>query len=148
LLPEEVHHKIDSARARFYWDYGQKKKYHMVKLDELAKPKDHGGLGFTETRLMNMCLLLKWIFKLEKGDDDMCCNLLRKKYLKGKGFFSSNHEGASQFWKGLDEAKLYCQRGMKHILRDGKKIIFWQEVWLGECPLRIKYGRLFNMGGF
>jgi hypothetical protein len=36
----------------------------MVKWDELAKPKDHGGLGFTETRLMNMCLLLKWIFKL------------------------------------------------------------------------------------
>jgi hypothetical protein len=39
----------------------------MVKWDELAKPKDHGGLGFTETRLMNMCMLSKWIFKLEGG---------------------------------------------------------------------------------
>jgi hypothetical protein len=73
LLPEEVHHKIDSVRARFYWD-------------ELAKPKDHEGLGFIETRLMNMCMLSKWIFKLERGDRDMCCDLLRKKYLKSKHF--------------------------------------------------------------
>jgi hypothetical protein len=94
---EEVHHKIDSARAVFYWDSGQKKKYHMVKCDELAKPRDHWGLGFTETRLMNMCLLSKWIFKLERGDRDMCCDLLRKKYLRGRGFFDSSHRGASQF---------------------------------------------------
>jgi hypothetical protein len=72
----------------------------MVKCDELAKPKDHGGLGFTDTRLMNMCLLSKWIFKLERGDDDLCYILLRKKYLRGKDFFSSNYRGASQFWKG------------------------------------------------
>jgi hypothetical protein len=26
-----------------------------------------------------------------------------------------------------------------------KKIKFWHEVWLGECPLRVKYGRLFNI---
>jgi hypothetical protein len=105
LLPEEVHHKIDSSRARFYWDSSQKKKYHMVKWEELARPKDHGGLGFTETRLMNMCMLPKWIFKLERGDRDMCCDLLRKKYLRGKGFFGSKHRGASRFWKGLHEAK-------------------------------------------
>jgi hypothetical protein len=43
----------------------------MVKWEELAKPKDHGGLGFTDTRLMNMCLLSKWNFKLERGDDDL-----------------------------------------------------------------------------
>jgi hypothetical protein len=34
---------------------------------------------------------------------------------------------------------------MKHTLGDGKKIKFWHEVWLGECPLRVKYGRLFNI---
>jgi hypothetical protein len=26
LLPEEVHHKMDSARAKFYWDSGGKKE--------------------------------------------------------------------------------------------------------------------------
>jgi hypothetical protein len=102
LLPEEVHHKIDSTRAIFYWESGQKKKYHMVKWEELAKPKEHGGLGFTEIIVMNMCLLSKWIFKLERGDDDMCCKLLKKKYLK-EGFFSST-EGFHSF--GRDSMKL------------------------------------------
>jgi hypothetical protein len=32
----------------------------MVKWDELDKPKDHRGLGFTETRLINMCVLSNW----------------------------------------------------------------------------------------
>jgi hypothetical protein len=36
----------------------------MVKWVELANPRDHGGLGFTDTRLMNECLLAKWIIKL------------------------------------------------------------------------------------
>jgi hypothetical protein len=31
LLPEEVHHKMDTSRANFYWDSGLKKKYHMVR---------------------------------------------------------------------------------------------------------------------
>jgi hypothetical protein len=66
LLPEEVHHKIDSTRANFYWDTGQKKRYNMVKWADLAKPKDFGGLGFIDTRLMNTYLLSKWIIKLER----------------------------------------------------------------------------------
>jgi hypothetical protein len=124
LLPEEVHHKIDSAIARFYWDSDQKKKHHMVKWEELAKTKDYEGLGFTETRLMNMCMLSKWIFKLERGDGDMCCDLLRKKYLRGKGFFGSNHRGASQFWKGLHEAKKSVRGGWSIYLGMGRRSDF------------------------
>jgi hypothetical protein len=62
----------------------------MVKWEELTMPRDCGGLGFTNTRLMNECLcftntrlmnecwLAKWIIILERGDDDLCCTLLRK----------------------------------------------------------------------
>jgi hypothetical protein len=81
LLLEEVHHKMDSARANFYWDSGQRKKYHMVKWVDLARPKDLGGLEFTDTRLMNKCFLSKLIIKLERGDTDLCTKMLRNKYL-------------------------------------------------------------------
>jgi hypothetical protein len=50
----------------------------------MARPKGYGGMGFTDTRLMNECLLAKWIVKLERGDDDMFTRFLRKKYLKEK----------------------------------------------------------------
>jgi hypothetical protein len=86
LLPGQVHQKMSSARARFYWDSGEKKKYHMVKWENLVRTKEFGGLGFTDTRLMNQCLLLRWIVKLERGDSDICTALLRRKYLKDRGF--------------------------------------------------------------
>jgi hypothetical protein len=86
LLPGQVHQKMSSARARFYWDSGEKKKYHMVKWENLVRTKEFGGLGFTDTRLMNQCLLSRWIVKLERGDSDICTALLRRKYLKDRGF--------------------------------------------------------------
>jgi hypothetical protein len=119
------------------------KKYHMVKWADLAKPKYFGGMWFNDTRLMNKCLLSKWIIKLESDDNDLCSKILRNMYLKEKCFFCSNHRGGSQFWKGLHEAKHICQRGFKYMVGNGEKSRFWHEVWLGECPLKIKYNKLF-----
>jgi hypothetical protein len=108
-------------------------------------PKEGGGLGFTNKKVMNECLLSKWIFKLERGDTNICLDLLRKKYLGEKGFFSCTYRGGSQFWKGLHEVKSSCQRGLKHAVNDGKKTRFWHDVWLGECPLRISFSNFFEM---
>jgi hypothetical protein len=66
----------------------------------MAKPREFGGLGFTDTRLMNQCLLSRWIVKLESGYTDMCTTLLRKKYLKEKGFFNVNQSGGLNFGEG------------------------------------------------
>jgi hypothetical protein len=68
-LKGEAHHKMETARSNFFWHGpGQKKKYHMMRWDVLATPKFAGGLGFTDTRVMNQCLLSKWIFKLEREE--------------------------------------------------------------------------------
>lgn len=39
-----------------------------------------------DVRAMNKCLLSKWIDRLERGDEILCCELLRKKYLGEKYF--------------------------------------------------------------
>ena len=74
-----------------------KRKYHMARWEVLMTPKEAGGLGFTDTKLTNECILSKWIFKLERGDRSICLDLLRKKYLGDKGFFSCPYRGGSQF---------------------------------------------------
>jgi hypothetical protein len=91
------------------------------------------------------CLLSRWIVKLERGDLDMCTALLRKKYLKERGFFSVNLSGGSQFWRGLHDIKYTCQQGLRCIMGNGKKIRFWLDVWLGECSLKIRFSRLFDI---
>jgi hypothetical protein len=87
---------METARSNFFWHGpGQQKKYHMMRWEVLATPKPAGGLGFTDTRIMNQCLLSKWIYKLERGDSNPCCQMLRAKYLGEGGFYSSNNKGVS-----------------------------------------------------
>jgi hypothetical protein len=72
----------------------------MASWDLLASPKRAGGLGLTNTRGMNKCLLAKWIFKIESGEDNICCNLLRKKYLGNQGFLVVKELTALNFGRG------------------------------------------------
>jgi hypothetical protein len=101
----------------------------------LARPKEFGGLGFTDTRLVNKCLLSKWIFKIERGDVDLCNTLLRRKYLRGEEFFSV----------GMLEEHHNSGNGWKYVVGKGNKARFWHEVWLGECPLRIRFNKIFSI---
>jgi hypothetical protein len=71
----------------------------MVKWANLCCLKQYGGMGFVDSRVRNISLLAKWIMKLEKGDESLCCQILRKKYLGNGSFFQSEAAGASQFWK-------------------------------------------------
>jgi hypothetical protein len=77
----------------------------MIKWEALDKPKYFGGLGFIDTRAMNISLLCKWIYRLESGENSLCMNLLRRKYLKGRGFCQNKKVGGSQFWQGLHDVK-------------------------------------------
>jgi hypothetical protein len=81
-LYEGNYQLLDSIRSQFYWQgTGKKRKYHMVKWEALSRPKEFGGLDFLDIKVINKCLLAKWIDNLEKGNDSLCCSLLRKKYL-------------------------------------------------------------------
>jgi hypothetical protein len=40
-----------------------------------------GGLGIINTRIMNGCLLIKWIWKICSGSDEIRCKLLKAKYM-------------------------------------------------------------------
>lgn len=54
MLYEENYQALDSIRSRFYWQgTNKKRKYHMVKWEALATPRDYGGLGFMDVRVMN-----------------------------------------------------------------------------------------------
>jgi hypothetical protein len=83
---------------------------------------------------MNKCLLSKWIIKLERGDTDLCTKMLRNKYLKEKGFFSSNVRwGALSSGKGCMRLSLFVIVGSNMWLAMGRNLGFgmkfgWESV--------------------
>jgi hypothetical protein len=86
-LIDGQHKKMDSIRGRFFWQGGGKKfKYHMDKWDSLTVPREFGGLEILNTRMMNDCLLAKWIWRIVNREDPLWCRILYKKYMQGKDF--------------------------------------------------------------
>jgi len=95
----------------------------MAKWISISKPKVHGGLGILNTSLMkNQCLITKWIWKIEKGSNELWYKILQAKYMRKKGFFNSKSYGSSQFWKGLHK--------VKHLFQWGRSIMSIREIGL------------------
>jgi len=146
LLPEGIHHQMDTVRSRFFWRGDPDKfKYHLVNWDNSCLPKDFGGLGILNTRVLNESLLIKWIWRLyNKEPDDQCCQLLQAKYLRDKPFSLCKRQTRSQFWRGLLQVRDKFKWGATFSLGNGKSILFWEEVWIGDTPLRLEFPRLYD----
>jgi hypothetical protein len=146
LLPKDIHKKMDRIRSNFFWQGAEKKNsFHMAKWDMVTRPKDQGGLGVADTSLMNECLLVKWIWKITQGSDDIWFKLIKAKYMPEGNFFISKNRGASQFWQGLHKVKHLFKWGAVNTVNNGEGTFFWKDTWLGEVPLEIKYPRFFDI---
>ncbi|WVZ50197.1 LOW QUALITY PROTEIN: hypothetical protein U9M48_001474 [Paspalum notatum var. saurae] len=127
-IPKGVLKKLEYLRSRFFWQNDQhKKKYHLIKWDQIRQPKEQGGLGIIDLEVQNKCLLSKWLFKLA-NEDGIWQTILRIKYLKSKPFGSgTKRPGVSHFWAGLMDVR------------------FWEDTWCGNQPLKNVYSSLFNI---
>lgn len=94
---------------------------------------------------MNICLLSKGIVKLYAEEDDLCSEILKKKYLKQSHFFQTFPAGGSQFWRGLHSVKSWLWVGSSFKVGSGEKIRFWDDVWWQNCPLKIQVPNIYNI---
>jgi hypothetical protein len=108
-------------------------------------PKDLGGLGIQNLDIQNKCLLSKWLFKLfnEEGGWQ---ELLKRKYLANKSLTQvKRRPGNSHFWAGLMKVKDQFIAGGSFQIRSGSEARFWEDVWLDDKPLRLKYPSLYSI---
>jgi hypothetical protein len=117
----------------------------MIKWEALSRPKEFGGLGFQDVRVMNVCLLAKWIDKLERDDNSLCCSLLKNKYLGNKSIFQVKTRKGSQFWRSLLDIREWYQRGRGINIKSGLQTKFWHDCWLGSCTLKVRFSNLFKI---
>jgi hypothetical protein len=78
----------------------------MVRWENTCLPKEFGGAGIINTRLLNEALLTKWvwrIYKAEKGN--ICSELIRKKYLEKHSLATCKTRGVG----GLNFGRAYIK---------------------------------------
>jgi hypothetical protein len=82
LLPKSTVYQLDKIRRKFFWQGGgTKRKYHLVKLEIICKSKKKGGLRIKDLKRLNITLLCKWWWKLEK-EDGLWQQIVKFKYLR------------------------------------------------------------------
>jgi hypothetical protein len=83
LLADGTHVGFDKHRGKFFWEgKGKKRKYHWVNWPEVCRPKDQGGLGVMNTKLMNIALMAKWIWRIfaESPANSLWLCIIKAKY--------------------------------------------------------------------
>jgi hypothetical protein len=146
LLPEDVLHKLDYYRSRFFWQgNSEKKKYQLVKWSIVCRPKDQGGLGVHDLQVKNSALLDEWLFKL-LTEDGVWQTILRRKYIGLKALFQVVWKpGDSHFWAGLMALKKIFFRHGTFSINDGSQIHFLEDNWLDNIPLCEQYPALYSI---
>jgi hypothetical protein len=61
----------------------------------MCKPKSLVRLGIVNTKLMNICLMAKWTWKLYIGEQGLWVDILRNKYLRSKYLLVDSHRNGS-----------------------------------------------------
>ena len=144
LLQDGVHAKFDSIRARFFWEgSGPKRKHHWLNWPAVCRPKECGGLGLTNTKNMNIALLLKWVWRLYQDDESIWHKVVVAKYPEADNIFAASPCGGSQFWKALHKIKHLFKLGAKLVVKNGLRTFFWKDWWLGDSPLSSRFPLLF-----
>jgi hypothetical protein len=106
LLPKTTMDSLDKIRKSFFWQGGgTKKEYHLVKWEKICKSKKKGGLGIKNLRKMNISLLCKWWWRLEK-EEGLWQEIIRYKYLKDKSIHDVGHKiNDSHMWYDMLKIK-------------------------------------------
>lgn len=124
LLANGVHAKLYNPYSKFFWEgAGTKRKYHMVKWAVVCSPKKFGGLGIINSKLMNIALLSKWIWKSLQNATSLWAEVLMDKYLPDGSFVECKVHG-SPFWNRIQVVKLAIALGAKFEARNDKSIRF------------------------
>jgi hypothetical protein len=71
-----------------------------------VQAKRPGGLGIINTRLMNDCLLVKWIWKILQEPDALWFKHLKAKYMVVTNFFLLLAKGVPNFGKGYTKSNI------------------------------------------
>jgi hypothetical protein len=146
LLADGTHAGFDKHRNRFFWEgQGTKRKYHMVSWQDMCQPKSQGSLGVINTKTMNVALMAKWIWRMfsEQNSELLWLKLLRAKYRVSELFSSPNPVGCSLFWHNIHKIKEQFRLGVRFHPGAQSKISFWNDLWIGEDPLRVRFPSLF-----
>uniref|UniRef100_A0A453DDW2 Reverse transcriptase zinc-binding domain-containing protein n=1 Tax=Aegilops tauschii subsp. strangulata TaxID=200361 RepID=A0A453DDW2_AEGTS len=73
---------------------------------------------------MNVALMLRWVWRILRGEGGLWLQLIQAKYLRGAPLLACNRTEGSQFWRAIQRIKKDIRLGISFSLGNGKGIQF------------------------
>ena len=140
------------------WGWGTKgRKIAWISWDNICKEKEVGGLGIRRIEHFNKALLAKWLWRLGSTEYGLWKEVLESKYglrWLSNSYVPKQNRFTSRWWVDLFKASISDQginwfnQNMVWKVRSGAKINFWEDEWLTNGKLRVRYERIYNNSEF
>ena len=102
-------------------------------------------MGVIDLFTMNVCLLCKWLWKIE-NEEGLWQQMIRAKYLHSSNLAHVKLRAFhSHFWSGILKVRdiffKFCRKKIGNCCRTR----FWDDTWIGEESLKDIFPRLYNI---
>ncbi|XP_024639915.1 uncharacterized protein [Medicago truncatula] len=155
-MPVKVWRRLVQIQREFLWGgVGVGRKINWVKWSKVSQPKDKGGLGIRDIRLVNLSLLSKWRWRILQGEDALWIKVLKEMYgteienLLEVGL-DSWPRFASKWW--IDVVKIDEGEGgswfnteVTRRVKNVNNTPSWNTKLWGGTSFKVKYPRLYSI---
>ncbi|XP_021980589.1 uncharacterized protein LOC110876737 [Helianthus annuus] len=119
----------------------------------VVAPKEKGGLGFASLAATNKALMIKWLICFKNEPSSLWARLISVIHAGGRCHsFIPLKSSIGGVWKSLinlgrisQNQPLNVQERMVLRMGNGKKALFWLDIWAGDRPLRDLFPNLYDL---
>ncbi|KAL4301914.1 hypothetical protein GQ457_10G019110 [Hibiscus cannabinus] len=155
-MPASVANRLNMLMSNFMWGgNSDKSRIHWVRWDHLCKPASLGGLGIANLDLLNRALIGKWVWRYGNESPSLWRRVIASKTSRSESTLlpvPGCGRNTSWIWKGIlkkacceDSFGLCFRANLSVQVGDGKHILFWDDVWLGNSFLKDQFPRFYAL---
>ncbi|KAJ4771274.1 RNA-directed DNA polymerase (reverse transcriptase)-related family protein [Rhynchospora pubera] len=131
-LPSWVIKSLDKLRRSFLWGRSgsSNRGFSLLAWDRVCLPKKLGGFGVLNLKVLNMSLLLRWLWRIFDRPSSqwstIAKSLIASRYQQAPLGWSTH---GSFFWKDLLELRHVFSISTSVTIGDGNRTLFWYANW-------------------
>lgn len=138
-IPALVCYEVERVCHNFIWGSSDnQRKCHLVSWEKICKPKEDGGLGFRNLRVLNRAYMMKLAWHLEK----LCVKIMRAKYDFHTHVIPrcTGHSRSSHFWRVILQVWPHVEHNqlirffLRRVIMRLFKTLFLSLFGIGRAP--------------
>ena len=137
-LPVSLCNEIESLIKKFWWgQWGDRRKIHWVKWEDMTKSKTIGGMGFCDFAMFNDSLLAKQAWRLLHNKTSLFYKVFKARFFPNSSIMEAvDSRLGSYAWKSTLRGEILFKGGQFGGLEVGRKLICGSNIGYQENTLQ------------